>query len=395
MLLSIKTKLDLTNEQTVLMSKHAGIARFTYNWGLATWQALYKDGFKPNHRILRTFFNNEVLPALPWIKEKGICQKITQYAFEHLGTAFKNFFTSRAKYPNFKKKNQHDSFTIDASGKPVSVGGTRIKLPTIGWVRTFEALPHTTTKTFTISRSPNGWYISFAYSQEKPQVESNRKQLTGVDLGITALATLADGKTFANPKSYRKALKQLSRLQRQLQHKVKGSKRRIKAKTRLAKFHQRITNIKFDTIHKMTHYICKNHAVIGLEDLNVSGMVKNSRLSQAISDAAFGEILTQLEYKSEKFDCFVHKVDRFYPSTKTCNHCKHIQPMPLSKRTFECEVCGKTCSRDENAALNLALQALNEYNRRAYPVLVAEGSSAPSYPVEAITKPRCHKMSGN
>lgn len=155
MLLSIKTKLDLTSQQTPIKSKDRGIARFTYNWRLATWQSLYKDGFKPDYQILRIFFNNEVKPALPWIKQKGICQKITQYAFEHLGTAFKNFFAGRAKYPNFKRKNQHDSFTIDASGKLVSVGGTKIKLPTIGWVKTFEKLPHTRTKTFTLRLSDN------------------------------------------------------------------------------------------------------------------------------------------------------------------------------------------------------------------------------------------------
>ncbi|MBW4609368.1 MAG: hypothetical protein KME22_19715 [Hassallia sp. WJT32-NPBG1] len=192
MLLSIKTKLDISSLQTPIRSKDAGIARFISNWRLARWQSLYKDGFKPDYRIVRTFFNNEVKLALPWIKQKGICQKIAQYAFEHLvvwqvnfagfmvrksssflpllpllplpplpalnrrfwlgrvlGTAFKNFFAGRAKYPNFKRKNQHHSFTIHASGKLVLVGGTKIKLPTIGWVKTFEELPHTSTKTFT------------------------------------------------------------------------------------------------------------------------------------------------------------------------------------------------------------------------------------------------------
>jgi putative transposase len=125
------------------MSKHVGIARFTYNWGLATWNALYKSGYKPNHLILKKFFNNEVKPALPWIKEKGICQKITEFAFDYLGKAFKNFFAQRAKYPKFKKKDRHDSFTINAGGKPIRIGGNRIKLPTIGWVSTYEGLPHT------------------------------------------------------------------------------------------------------------------------------------------------------------------------------------------------------------------------------------------------------------
>ena len=133
------------------MSKHAGISRFTYNWGLATWQALYKEGLAPNIRVLKKFFNNNVKPVLTWIKEKGICQKVTEFAFDSLGKAFKNFFEKRADYPKFKKKGLNDSFSINAGGKPIQVGGKKIKLPTIGWVSTYEALPHTITKKITIS----------------------------------------------------------------------------------------------------------------------------------------------------------------------------------------------------------------------------------------------------
>jgi transposase len=129
MLLSIKTQLKLNNEQRVLMSKHAGIARFTYNWGLATWQALYEDGYKPNHQMLRSFFNSDVKtnPELSWLKEKGICQKVTEFAFEQLGDSYQRFFKGLAEYPKFKKKGKsNNSFTINAGGKPINVGGTRI-----------------------------------------------------------------------------------------------------------------------------------------------------------------------------------------------------------------------------------------------------------------------------
>jgi len=153
MLLSIKTKLKLNKSQATMMSKHAGIARFTYNWGLATWSSLYKDGLKPNKYLLKKFFNNDVKPEFTWIKETGICQKITQYAFDNLGDSFSKFFSKKGGYPRFKKKGHHDSFTIDASGKPIPVGGTSIKLPTIGWVKTHEGLPHTTCKSITISRT--------------------------------------------------------------------------------------------------------------------------------------------------------------------------------------------------------------------------------------------------
>ncbi|MEH1870344.1 RNA-guided endonuclease InsQ/TnpB family protein [Nostoc sp.] len=165
MLLSIKTKLKLSKQQQIIMSKHAGIARFIYNWGLATSNELYKDELKPDKYLLKKFFNNHVKPEFTWIKEKGICQKITQYAFDNLGDAFSRFFKGLGKYPNFKKKGKHDSFTIDASGKPIPVGGKTIKLPTIGWVKTYEGLPHAACKSITISRTANSWFIAFAYEQ--------------------------------------------------------------------------------------------------------------------------------------------------------------------------------------------------------------------------------------
>lgn len=192
MLLSIKTKLKLTTNQTTLMAKHARIARFIYNWGLATWQDLYRDGLKPNKYLLKKFFNNHVKPEYIWIKETGICQKITQYAFDQLGNAFDRCFKSQGKYPRFKRKGHNDSFTIDAGGKPIAVGGTSVKLPTIGWVKMFEGLPHTTTTKLTISRAADDWYIAFAYEQPT-QITDKAIDVVGVDLGVKVLATLSTG----------------------------------------------------------------------------------------------------------------------------------------------------------------------------------------------------------
>ena len=216
MLLSIKTKLKLTSAQKQLMSKHAGIARFTYNWGLATWQNLYEDGLKPNKYILKKFFNNHVKPELDWIKEKGICQKITQFAFDQLGNAFARFFDGLGGYPK-KKKFQHDSFTIDAGGKLILVGGVRIKLPKIGWVRTFEGLPNVNTSKITISRIADDWYLSFTYEQQA-QVTVKQHKIVGV-LGIKTLAMLSTGVVFENPKYYSQEAAKLKRLQQQLSRK--------------------------------------------------------------------------------------------------------------------------------------------------------------------------------
>ncbi|WP_248277838.1 transposase [Brasilonema sp. UFV-L1] len=354
MLLSIKTKLKLTPAQKTIMAKHAGIARFTYNWGLATWKSLYQDGFKPNKFLLKKFFNNEVKTQLEWIKEKGICQKITQYAFDQLGDAFGRFFKGQGGYPKSKKKGINDSFTIDAGGKTISVGGVRVKLPTIGWVKTFEGLPHTTTTKLTISRIAGDWYIAFAYEVE---TESTPKSVdvVGVDLGIKELATLSTGAKFPNPKAYKKNIQKLKRLSKAHSRKKKGSSNRCKSKIKLAKHHNRVANIRKDSLHKVTHYLCKNHAVIVVEDLNVSGMMSNHKLAKSIADCGFYEFKRQLEYKTKKFESKLVVVDRWYPSSKTCSNCGcKKETLTLKERVFECSECGFVIDRDLNAAINLS-----------------------------------------
>ncbi|MBE9214907.1 transposase [Plectonema cf. radiosum LEGE 06105] len=353
MLLSIKTKLKLSKKQKLIMSKHAGISRFTYNWGLATWNNLYKDGLKPNKYLLKKFFNNHGKPELTWIKEKGICQKITQYAFDNLGTAFDRFFQKKADYPKFKKKGKNDSFTIDAGGKPIPVGGKSIKLPTIGWVRTYEGLPHTTCKSITISRTANSWFIAFAYEQShEPTVKEH--DIVGVDLGVKVLATLSTGVVFPNPKHYKKHLDKLKRLSRTFARKFKGSNNRYKAKIQLRLHHAHIANLRKNTLHQITTYLCKNHAKIVVEDLNISGMLSNHNLAQVIADCGFYEFKRQLEYKAKKFGCEIIIASRWFPSSKTCSNCGHIQDMPLKERTYDCKNCGHSIDRDLNAAINLS-----------------------------------------
>ncbi|WP_293334850.1 transposase [Microcoleus sp. CAWBG58] len=353
-LLSIKTKLKLTSAEKQLMSKHAGIARFTYNWGLATWQNLYQDGLKPNkYYILKKFFNNYVKPELEWIKEKGICQKITQYAFDQLGNAFDRFFKGLGAYPHFKKKFQHDAFTLDAGGKPMRVGGVRIKLPTIGWIRTFEGLPNVTTSKITISRIADDWYLSFAYEQSQ-QVIAKQYEVVGVDLGVKTLATLSTGVVFKNPKYYYQEAAKLKRLQKQLSRKKKGSNRRFKARMKVARQHSRIANLRNNTLHHVTTYLSKNHAKVVIEDLNIAGMMANHRLAKAIADCGFHEFRRQLKYKCRKFGSELMIISRWYPSSKTCSSCGNIQDMPLKKRTYDCCSCGISIDRDLNASLNIS-----------------------------------------
>src|SRR5919202_6806634 len=157
---AFRTKLKLDNKQATLMAKHAGYARFVFNWGLRLWSQAYKEGLKPSVQVLKKVFTNYVKPQFTWMSK--LSSKVYQYAFINLGDAFKRFFKKLGEYPKFKKKGRHDSFTIDNSGAPIKLGGIRHKLPFIGWVSTHEVLPDCVVKKVTISRQAGCWYISFA-----------------------------------------------------------------------------------------------------------------------------------------------------------------------------------------------------------------------------------------
>jgi len=350
-----RTKLDLNNQQRTLMAQHAGFARWVYNWALRLWQEAYKEGLKPNASKLRKLFTNYVKPLFPWMSE--LSSKVYQYAFRALSDAFDRFFKGLAKYPKFKKKYHHDSFTLDNGGgkdKPIRIGGLRHKLPFIGWVNTFEALPDCNVKKVTISRQAGDWYLSFGIEVPSSPPTPKTVDVVGVDLGVNALATLSTGESFPNPKPLRKALKKLARLQRDASRKVYGSHNYKKASLKVARLHRRVANIRIDYLHKLTTYLAKNHGKVAIEDLNVSGMLKNHKLARAIADCGFYEFRRQLEYKCQRYGSELVIVDRFYPSSQLCSNCGHQQKMPLSERVYDCTQCGMNLDRDLNAAINLS-----------------------------------------
>ncbi|WP_293121476.1 RNA-guided endonuclease TnpB family protein, partial [Moorena sp. SIO4G3] len=325
-----------------------------WNWALGMWNFAYKEGLKLSTNKLKKFYTNHVKPQYPW--QSTLSSRVYQFAFMYLAEAFKGFFQGTSQHPKFKKKGRNDSFTLDNCGRIMEFSGTRLKLPFIGWVSTYEPLPEIHTKRVTITRVADSWYLSVAYKFEPEHTVKSREYL-GVDVGVKVLATCSDGTVFENPRAYEKAKKKLARLQRELSRRQIGSKNRYKTQLKLAKAHQRVANIRKDAIHKLTSWLGKNHAVIGLEDLNVSGMLKNHKLAGAIADSAFYEIRRQLEYKSEWYGSQLVFADRFYPSSKTCSSCGHIQEMPLTQRVFSCFACGALKDRDYNASVNLEHKA--------------------------------------
>lgn len=350
MYLAYRTKLKLNALQRTLLARHAGYARWVFNWGLALWNEAYLDGLKPNANKLKKVFTNHVKPQYEWMSQ--LSSRVYQYAFINLGEAYNRFFKGLAARPRFKKRGIHDSFTIDNCGNHIKISGLSHKLPFLGWLHTYEALPDCITKKVTISREANEWFISFAIEHE-PKPTEKKVDTVGVDLGINALATLSTGVVFSSLNPYRQAKKYLARLQRRLSRKTKGLKNYEKLKLKIAKLHQRIVNIRRDYLHKITTYIAKNHGTVVIEDLNVSGMMQNHCLASAISDMGFYEFRRQLEYKCQWYGAFLKAVDRFYPSSQICSNCKHQQKMPLKERVYNCPECGLSIDRDLNASINL------------------------------------------
>ncbi len=349
--LAYKTKLKLNNRAKTLMRQCAGYGRWVWNWGLDLKQKAYSEGIKLNKAQLRKYYTNYVKPLYPW--QSKLSSRIYQYVFIDLEEAYKRFFKGTAKYPRFKKKGKsHNSFTIDAGGKPINLGGKLHKLPFFGWLKTYEKLPICSTKKITFSEQGGDWFVSFFVEVDFLPTEKQRAKV-GVDLGISKLATLSSGVVFENPLAYPLALKRLARLQRDLSRKVFQSSNWYKAKLKVAKAHRQIADIRQNTIHHLTSYLAKNHGNITIEDLNVAGLIKNRHLSKGLSDVAFGTIRTQLEYKTSRYGSNLIVADRFFPSSQLCSNCGHRQKMPLKIRTYACPNCQIRLDRDFNASLNL------------------------------------------
>jgi putative transposase len=357
MLLGFKTELKINNHQRTQLAKHCGVARHAWNWGLAlTKNILDHNQTNPEDKLkfpsavdLHKLLVAMVKPEFPWYYEVSKCAP--QYALRQLSEAWKQAFKKVKKPPKFKKKGRSDSFTVDGS---LAVEHFRVKIPVVGWIKTYERLPvDQKPKSFTISRTADRWFVSWKIEIE-PTNEAKLTAVVGVDLGIKALATLSTGEVFQGAKSYRKYEKKLSRLQGLNRHKIKGSSNWKKAQIQIARLHRQIASLRKDTLHKLTSYLAKNHSKIGIEDLNVSGMLANHQLAKAIADMGFYEFRRQLDYKCELYGSELVVVDRWFASSKTCSSCGTIkETLSLSERVFKCDGCGLKIDRDLNASMNL------------------------------------------
>lgn len=365
MIVAHKIALDPNNVQATYFAKAAGVARFAYNWALAEWQRQYEawkqDNSlpKPSQAALRRQLNAIKREQFPWMLE--VTKNAPQMAIIQLGEAFKNFFAGRAKYPQFRKKGGHDRFTL--TNDQFSIDGCRIRIPNLGWVRMRESLRFTgKILSATVSRVADRWFVSINVdTQDDSHLPLAENQgAAGVDLGVSALATLSTGEIIPGPKPHKALLARLQRLSRILSRKEKGSANRKKAKAKLAKLHARIAAIRSDSLHKLTTDLTRRFHTIGIEDLNVRGMVRNRHLARSITDMGFFEFRRQLNYKATMRGGQVVVADRFYASSKTCSACgQKREVLPLAVRQWTCEQCGTHHDRDVNAAINLKNMAVS------------------------------------
>ena len=351
MYLAHRICLDPTRAQADYFVRAVGTARFAYNWALAEWKRQYEAGEKPSWMKLDKKLNGIKRSEFPWMLDVSKCA--VQNAVMNLGVAFANFFAGRARYPMFKRKFQNDSFKL--SNIAFKLDGSRIHIPKLGWVRMREALRFSGKLiSCTISRRADKWFASIVVDTEPVLKPAENQGAVGIDLGLTTFATLSDGQKIAAPKPLVRLLPKLKRLSRAFSRKQKGSKNREKARLKLARLHLRIWNIRQDFLHKFTSDITRRYDTIAVEDLNVSGMVRNRSLARAISDVGWYEFRRQLEYKAAMRGANLVFADRFYASSKLCSECGHkAEQMPLSVRHWKCECCGAEHDRDVNAAINL------------------------------------------
>jgi putative transposase len=373
-ILAHRIRLDPTTAQEAHFVRACGVARFAYNWGLAEWRRQYHSAGKPSEVALRKQLNAIKNEQFPWMRR--VTKNAPQQAIKNLGRAYTNFFEDlkkcrrgeilwkRVRAPRFKKKGRYDAFRADNGPDKrhphaVTTAGKRVKLSLIGWVEMREEVRFAgRILSVTISRQADRWYASFSIEVEyQPDVRAD-ESVVGVDLGVTALATFSDcTPTIPPPMPLGRYLKKVRRLSRAMSRKQGGSSNRGKAKTKLARLHGRIANIRSNALHALTTYLTRYRTIV-IEDLNVAGMLANRRLSRAIADAGFSEFRRQLVYKAAMAGSTVIVADRWFASSKLCSSCgAKNELLSLSERTWRCPSCGTSHDRDRNAALNLARYA--------------------------------------
>ena len=348
-----------TAEQEQILASFFGQSRFVYNYFLRQridYYATNKGKEKQSlnyHDTAKMLTELKQQPDTIWLKESN--SQSLQQSLRHLDNAYNNFFNNGFKFPNFKKKNRKQSFSIPQNFN-VDVETNRLHIPKLTPIKiVLHREIEGQMKSVTISKTPSGkCFASILCEIEKPIKPKKKGSQIGIDLGLKSFAVISDGERIDAPKYFRKSEKKSKRQQKLLSRKVKGSNRRNNARVKVARIHEKIVNQRNDFLHKLSNRLVRENQSIFAEDLHVKGIMANHCLAKSVSDSGWFEFIRQVKYKSEWNGVYFRQINRFFPSSKRCNACGWInESLSLKDREWTCKGCGQIVDRDFNAAQNI------------------------------------------